>query len=38
MPSLRQFATVDWVKIYDPDGHTETPTGHSDSIPTCLEP
>ena len=38
MPSLRQFASVDWVKIYDPQGNTETPTGHSDSIPTCLEP
>ena len=38
MPSLRQFASVDWVKVYDPQGHTETPTGHSDSIPACLEP
>ncbi|GAA2154036.1 hypothetical protein GCM10009844_39300 [Nocardioides koreensis] len=38
MPTLRQFASVDWVKIYDPQGDTETPTGHSDSIPTCLEP
>ncbi len=38
MPSLRQFSTVRWVKIYDPSGHTERPGGHSDSIPTCLEP
>jgi len=38
MPSLRQFPTVDWIKIYDPQGRTETPTGHSDSIPACLEP
>lgn len=38
MPSLRQFPTVDWIKIYNPQGRTETPTGHSDSIPACLEP
>lgn len=38
MPTLRQFASVDWVKIYGPAGHTERPTGPSDSIPTCLEP
>jgi hypothetical protein len=38
MPTLRQFASVDWVKIYDPSGTTETPTGASDSIPACLEP
>jgi len=38
IPTLRRLARVDWVKIYDPSGHTERPTGHSDSIPTCLEP
>lgn len=38
MPTLRQFASVDYVKIFDPSGTTETPTGASDSIPTCLEP
>jgi len=37
-PSLKQFPTVNWVKIYDPAGHTGTPTGQSDSIPACLEP
>ena len=37
-PTLKQFATVDFVKIYDPAGHTGTPTGHSDSIPDCLNP
>lgn len=37
-PTLRQLAPVHWVKIYDQAGHTERPTGHSDSIPTCLEP
>ena len=38
MPSLRQFASVDWVKIYDPAGDTASPTGSSDSIPDCLNP
>jgi hypothetical protein len=38
MPTLKQFDTVRWVKIYDPQGRTERPTGRSDSIPTCLEP
>lgn len=38
MPSLRQFSTVDHVKIYDPSWRTENPTGHTDSIPECLEP
>lgn len=37
-PSLRQFANVRWVKIADPSGATERPTGNTDSIPTCLEP
>ena len=38
MPTLRQFDSVDWVKIYDPAGTTEVPTGYVDSIPECLEP
>lgn len=38
MPTLRQFPTVRWVKIYAPDGTTERPHGRSDSIPACLEP
>jgi hypothetical protein len=38
MPTLRQLGTVDWVKIYNPAGHTEHPLGHQDSIPACLEP
>ena len=37
-PTLKQFATVDFVKIYDPAGQTERPSGRSDSIPFCLEP
>lgn len=37
-PILKQFSTVRWVKIYAPDGTTESPTGNRDSIPECLEP
>jgi hypothetical protein len=37
-PTLKQFGTVRWVKIYDPQGRTERPTGRRDSIPECLEP
>jgi len=37
-PALRQFASVRWVKILDPSGATERPTGNTDSIPACLEP
>jgi hypothetical protein len=38
IPGLKQFPTVDRVKIYDPAGTTEDPTGSGDSIPACLEP
>lgn len=38
MPTLKQFSTVRFVKIYDPSGRTARPTGLSDSIPACLEP
>ena len=38
MPTLRALASVRWVKIFDPAGSTEHPTGHRDSIPACLEP
>ncbi len=37
-PTLKQFSSVHWVKIYDPAGHTADPTGHSDSLPGCLNP
>ncbi len=37
-PTLKQFATVRWVKIYDPAGTTLYPTGRRDSTPECLEP
>lgn len=36
MPTLKQFPSVQWVKIYGPDGQTAHPTGDSDSLPTCL--
>ncbi len=37
-PLLKQFPTVKWVKIYDPNGETQNPSGQSDSIPVGLEP
>lgn len=38
MPTLRQFDTVDWVKVIDPSGTTADPSGPTDSIPDCLNP
>jgi len=38
MPTLKQFRSVHWVKIYDRNGRTERPFGHSDSIPFSLKP
>jgi hypothetical protein len=38
LPTLKQLPGVRYVKIYDPAGHTEHPTGARDSIPFCLEP
>ncbi|TMS00349.1 GerMN domain-containing protein [Nonomuraea basaltis] len=37
-PTLKQFPSIKWVKIYDAAGGTERPTGPSDSIPQSLEP
>ncbi len=37
-PTLKQFASVDYVKIYDRFGDTGSPSGPTDSIPECLEP
>jgi hypothetical protein len=37
-PTLTQFPSVRWVKIFSPSGHTQSPTGPSHSIPACLEP
>ncbi len=36
--NLKQFSEIQYVKIYDENGETETPDGASDSIPFCLEP
>ena len=36
--NLRQFPEIQWIKIYDENGETETPDGQSSSIPFCLEP
>jgi len=36
--NLKQFSEIQYVKIYDENGNTETPDGLSDSIPACLEP
>lgn len=38
MATLRSRPSVDWVKIYDRDGDTQSPRGKTDSIPACLEP
>lgn len=38
MPTLRQFDTVDWVKVLDPSVSTADPAGPGDSIPDCLNP
>lgn len=36
--NLAQFPEIEWIKIYDENGETETPDGPSSSIPFCLEP
>ena len=36
--NLKQFPEIQWVKIYDQNGETESPDGQRDSIPFCLEP
>jgi Fe-S cluster biogenesis protein NfuA len=38
MVNLKQFSYIQYVKIYDENGTTESPDGPSDSIPTCLDP
>jgi hypothetical protein len=38
LPTLKRLPGVRFVKIFDPAGHTEHPTGARDSIPSCLEP
>ena len=36
--NLKQFPEVQFVKIYDENGATQSPTGFVDSIPACLQP
>jgi hypothetical protein len=36
--TLKEFPSVDYVKLYDPGGHTQHPAGRRDSIPASLEP
>ena len=36
--NLKQFPSVQFVKIYDQNGATEFPDGAVDSIPVCLKP
>lgn len=38
IPTLTQFATVDYVKILDSEGSTVDPEGPGNSTPVCLEP
>jgi double-GTPase-like protein len=38
IPTVRQFGWVRSVKIYDPSGRTEHPSGPGNSIPRCLQP
>ena len=38
VPTLKQFPSVDWVKISTGAATRSTPNGTSDSIPACLEP
>jgi hypothetical protein len=36
--NLKQFPEIQFVKIYDENGETQTPNGSSDSVPACLQP
>jgi hypothetical protein len=36
--NLKNLSGITAVKVYGPDGTTQTPTGVSDSIPACLAP
>ena len=36
--NLKQFSQIQFVKIYDENGSTQSPTWMSDSIPACLQP
>jgi len=36
--NLKQFPEIQFVKIYDENGSTQSPIGFVDSIPACLQP
>lgn len=36
--NLKQFNSIQYVKIYDQNGQTNSPNDAGDSIPACLEP
>lgn len=36
--NFKQFPAVQFVKIYDENGSTQSPIGFLDSIPACLQP
>ena len=36
--NFKQFPEVQFVKIYDENGSTQSPIGFVDSIPACLQP
>jgi hypothetical protein len=36
--NFKQFPEVQFVKIYDENGSTQSPSGSSDSVPACLQP
>jgi hypothetical protein len=38
MLNLKQFPEIQFVKIYDENGMTQSPEGSNDSIPACLQP
>ena len=38
MLNLKQFPEIQFVKIYDENGTTQTSEGSNDSIPACLQP
>jgi hypothetical protein len=36
--NLKQFSSIQYVKVYDQNGQTQSPDGASDSVPACLKP
>ena len=36
--NLKQFISIQFVKVYDQNGTTKDPDGRTDSAPACLQP